>query len=146
MGDDDVAIGGRIDQLGRRELESGRIQHDLGDLGEVGERPAVVRLAILDVVGEEHTHEINANSGERCDAAGLPARGTLDLARFDCVRESPVVPFGLVGVRDGEVPERVVELRAAADVPGDRRGIAGAGIGLGRARHRTRRRIRPVGA
>ena len=41
---------------------SGRIQHDLGDLCEVGERPAVVRLAILGVVGEEHAHEINANS------------------------------------------------------------------------------------
>ncbi len=62
VGDDDVAVRCRVDQLGRREVASGRIQHDLGDLCEVGERPAVVRLEILGVVGEEHAHEINANS------------------------------------------------------------------------------------
>jgi hypothetical protein len=56
MGDDHVALGCGIDQLGRREVAISRVPDDIDDVGEVGKRPTVVRVEILRIVGDEHSH------------------------------------------------------------------------------------------
>jgi hypothetical protein len=56
VGDDDVTARRRLDQLGRGQVAIEGIRHDIRSLREQRECPPVVRLAVLGIVGQEHSH------------------------------------------------------------------------------------------
>ena len=54
VGDDDVTLAGRFDQLAGRQVAIERVEHDACDRLQLGQRSSEVRVTVFSIVRDEH--------------------------------------------------------------------------------------------
>lgn len=64
MGDDHLAANGFLDEFARREVSIEWVDHDVGDLGQFGKSPLIVRIEVFGIVGEKDSQATSV--AQRC--------------------------------------------------------------------------------